>query len=191
MARRFSDIYKGAENAQALRNLNNYKENVAQKGSKRLRGGTRDRTRIRDRREVFIKPFGSNTTTTFKGYAVMIANPEQPTSAKFTENLVTPGRILLSVTPEDSANWDEAPDGYQPAKVTIFVPAGGTPTYVQSKLTKLYYLKYPGNSYNCGFGALTDAEEFTAGARAVKSAFKADFNQANFRANITPEKFAV
>jgi hypothetical protein len=51
----------------------------------------------------------------------------------------------------DVANIEDYPRGFRPARVTAFRRGSGNPTYVQSKFTKLYYLKYPGSSHSCPF----------------------------------------
>lgn len=191
MARRYSLIDRAEEFKKAKDNIDAYNRSN-KKPSKRLSGGTRDRTRIRDRRDVFIKPFGVNTTATSKGYVILTADPETPANAKFKENIVAKGRLTLSIADGDAANWEDAPEGFSPAKVTIFIPAAGDPKYVPAKKSKLYYLKYPGESSTCAFGATSDTEEFAGGARALKNDFRNDFKtQKNFRVNVQAEKFPL
>jgi len=63
---------------------------------------------------------------------------------------------------------------------------------VQSKVTKLYYLKYTGDSFSSPFGATSDAEEELAGGTAVKNAIITLFGAADIkRVSISPEKVPV
>jgi hypothetical protein len=80
---------------------------------------------------------------------------------------------------------------FRPAKVTGFRGTGAA-TYVQSKITKLYYLKYTGDTYGAPFGATSDTEEEFDGGSTVKAAVLALFAGADIkRVSISPEKVPV
>lgn len=180
MSRRFSQIKRGAEYDTALTNYVDYIRNAATRPTKRLQGGTRGA-----RRETIpaaLRPFGMNMAA--DTYIAVRASQDSVTGigSALTNRLFTQGTQL------------EAADklsGFRPAKVTAFRGSGNA-AYVQSKITKLYYLKYEGDSFSAPFGALSDTEEFETGASAVRAAIVTAFASADIkRISFTPEKVPV
>jgi hypothetical protein len=81
--------------------------------------------------------------------------------------------------------------GFRPARCSAFRGTGAA-AYKQSRVTKLYYLDYTGDSFGFPFGALSGAEEEYAGGVAVKAAVLTAFGSADIkRVSITPEKVPV
>jgi hypothetical protein len=65
-------------------------------------------------------------------------------------------------------------------------------SYAQSKITKLYYLKYVGDTFTAPIGSLSDTEEEQTGGAAVKTAIIAAFGGSDIkRVSISPEKVPV
>lgn len=193
MSRRYSQINRGAEYKKALDNKLKYESDPKRNVTKRIQGGQRKTSRERDKREVFLKPFGIATIAgTFAGYSVLAANPENPANAKFKENIVAKNRLILTVNDQDAPHWQEAPKSFKPAKVTIFILTDDGAEYVEAKKTKLFYLKYNGKSHSCVFGANNDTEEFAAGAKALKNDFRNDFKASkHFRISVKSEVDSV
>jgi len=160
MATRYSDVRRGAELNKALTNYAAYLQNASTRPSKRLQGGTVERTIAK--KNVTVRPFSLDNDTTKPKVLVQAT----------VQGLSTSGGLLAKLT----TRIDETPGtdfrlegGFSPAKVSYFKPTGTTRTYVQSKITKLFYLKYPGTTYSIPFGALSDTEEFETAKALVKA----------------------
>lgn len=180
MSRRYSQIKRGAEYDTALNNYVDYLRNAATRQTKRLRGGARGQTR--QTVAAALRPFGMELDTgTFAATRVSQDSLTGLTNA-LVNRLFTQGTQLANA---------ERLSGFRPAKVTAFRGTGQA-TYVQSKITKLYYLKYQGDTFGAPFGATSDAEEEVVGSRAVKAAVLTAFAGAdNKRISISPEKVPV
>lgn len=180
MSRRFSQIKKGAEYDSALTNYVDYIRNAATRPTKRLQGGTRGARR--QTVPAALLPFGmALPADTF--VLVRISQPSVTgLGSALTNRIFTQGTQL--------ANADRMA-GFRPARVQAF-QGNGNATYVQSKITKLWYLKYEGDSFTAPFGALTGNEEFETGASAVRNAIVTAFGAADIkRISFTPEKVPV
>ncbi|QYO62785.1 hypothetical protein [Leptolyngbya sp. 7M] len=180
MSRRFSQIKKGAEYDTALTNYVDYIRNAATRPTKRLQGGTRG-----GRRQTVpaaLRPFGMDLG---ENAFVLVRVSQQ--SVTGLGNALT-NRLFIQGT--QLANADRL-SGFRPARVQAF-QGNGNAAYVQSKITKLFYLKYEGDSFTAPFGALTTAEEFETGASAVRTAVVTAFGAADIkRISFTPEKVPV
>lgn len=180
MSRRFSQIKKGAEYDSALDNYVDYLRNSATRPTKRLQGGTRGARR--ELVEAAVRPFGYEGGTS--NFLLVKASQASLTGL---------GTALSTRTFTSGANLTAATSmkGFKPARVTAFRGSGAA-SYVQSKITKLYYLKYEGDSFSAPFGATSDTEEEAAGGRAVKTAILTQFASSDIkRVSISPEKVPV
>lgn len=177
MARRYSQIKRGAEYDTALTNYVDYLRNAATRPTKRLRGGSRGA-----RRETIpaaLMPFGldlgaGNYIRTRVSQAAVAG-----LGNALTNRLFTSGANLTGATPLV---------GFRPAKVTGF-QGNGAAAYVQSKITKLYYLKYEGDTYSAPFGALTATEEEGEAYGLVRAAVTTAFGASDIkRISFSPER---
>lgn len=180
MARRYSQIKRGLEYETGLNNYVLYLQNTDDRQSKRMVGGTRG-----SRRETVpaaVLPFGKEMATGEHVLTRISVEAQQGIGSALTGRLYTQGVQLAGGIKLQ---------GFRPAKISAF-RGPGTATYVQSKVTKLYYLKYDGDSYGAPFGATSDTEEEFAGGTAVKNAILTLFASSDIkRASITPEKVPV
>lgn len=180
MSRRFSQIKRGAEYEKALDNYVLYMSNMETRPTKRLQGGTRG-----NRRQTVaaaLTPFGADLGTGV--YASVRVGQDSVTAlgTALTNRLYTQGTQLAAAIKVG---------GFKPARVTAF-RGTGTANYVQSKITKLYYLKYDGDSFGAPFGATSGTEEEQAGGQAVKTAIITLFAGADIkRISFSPEKVPV
>lgn len=182
MARRYSDVLRGAELNQALNNYVDYIQNIDNRQTKRLRGGAPGEAR--PRRQVAVKPFGIEMGA---GEFALVGISQ----ASYTKLSSAIG-ARMSITSEALGGASKL-DRFKPAKVNYFEPTSDSArSYVQSKLTKLYYLKIQGDSFSAPFGATTDAEEELAGSRVVKTAvYNIAPSKESRRVWFTPEKVPV
>lgn len=177
MARKFSDVRRGAELEFALNNYIEHIRNMETRPTKRLRGGERGARRSSVLAAVL--PFGMELATGDHALVRVGTGGLAGIGQALANRLFTQGTQLASATKLE---------GFKPAKVSAFRGTGAA-EYVQSKVTKLYYLKYAGDSYNAPFGALTATEEQAAGAAAVRTAIKSAFGVADVqRISFSPEK---
>lgn len=180
MANRFSRIKQGAELNQALDNYVDYIRNAANRPTKRMQGGTRGARRKTVVRAVI--PFGVDVD----GIEVYEVRVGQDSAEALAESL---GAQRL-ITPAADADIKRV-KGFKPARVVVFA-GNGSASYVASKITKQYYLKYEGDSYSAPFGATTETEEEAAGARLVKSAVKTQFAAKDIiRISFQPERIPI
>lgn len=180
MARRYSQIKRGAEYEQALNNYVDYLRNASTRQTKRMVGGARGSTR--QTIPAALRPFGMELDA--GAYASVRASQDSVSglSTALTNRLFTQGANLAAA---------EKVYNFRPARVTAF-RGTGTATYVQSKITKLFYLKYAGDTFSAPFGATSDTEEEATGGRAVKAAILTQFAAAeNKRISVSPEKVPV
>ncbi len=180
MARRYSQIKRGAEYDAALDNYITYLKNIDTRPTKRLRGGTRGARR--QTRVAAVRPFGVELPAgTFASTRVGQESFNELGSTVSTR-LFTSGANLAGASRLDK---------FRAAKVVAFRGSGAA-AYVQSKVTKLYYLKYTGDSFGIPFGAITDTEEEYAGSVIVKNAIITLFGAADIkRVSIAPERVSV
>lgn len=177
MTRRFSDIKRALEYKTGLDNYVDYLTNLDTRQTKRLVGGTRGARRRTVR--AALLPFGMDLEA---GQYAAVRIGEKSNTAIGT-NLGT--RLYTSGAQLDGAI---AFGGFRPAKLAVFRGTGAA-TYVPSKITKLQYLKYTGDTYTIPFGALTEAEEEAVGLDAVKGSITTLFAGADIlRMSYQPEK---
>ena len=178
MARRYSQIKRGAEYNQALDNYLLYLRDAQTRPTKRLQGGARGARRKLEVR--YVKPFG-----------MAIGADEmfevRASADSLTEIGSAVGSRITTATPSTKILINKK---FKPARVSAFKGSGNA-TYVQSKVTKLYYLKYEGDSSSLPFGALTEVEEEQTGANAVRQAIitlfgAADIKRISFSAEKVP-----
>jgi hypothetical protein len=180
MVRRYSQIKRGAEYDLALDNYVTYIRDAATRPTKRLRGGARGARRTTV--AAALRPFGMELPA--GTYAAVRASQDSVTGlgSALTTRLFTSGSQLTGANPISK---------FTPARISAFRGSGAA-TYVQSKITKLYYLKYEGDSFSAPFGATGDAEEEQTGARAVRAAVLSVFGAADIkRVSFSPEKVPV
>lgn len=177
MSRRYSQIKRGAEYDTALNNYVQYLRDAETRPTKRLQGGSRGA-----RRETIpaaLLPFGMDTGA--GAYIAVRAGQNSVTGlgSALTNRLFTQGANLANAT---------RVVGFKPARVSAF-QGNGAAAYVPSKITRLYYLKYEGDSFSAPFGALTATEEEQAGARLVRTAVISAFGASDIkRISFSPEK---
>lgn len=159
MAKRYSDVRRGAELNKALTNYASYLQNASTRPSKRLQGGTVERS-IK-KKEVSLLPFGVDMSTENPKFRVQATEKGLSTAG----NLQTALATRIDVTPDANSIRNR---NFTPAKVSYFKP-NGTRSYKQSKITKLYYVAYGGETYTAPFGATSATEEFSTGAAAVRA----------------------
>jgi len=180
MARRYSQVKRGAEYEVALDNYVEYLRNATTRPSKRLQGGIRGARRIT--LPAVVRPFGIDLSVAPFVHIRVGQESFQEMTGTVTGRIFTTGANLALGVKLDK---------FRPAKAAAFRGTGAA-TYVQSRVTKLYYLKYTGDSFNIPFGATTETEEEYAGSAAVKTAILAAFGAADIkRISITPEKVPV
>lgn len=179
MSRRFSQIKRGTEYNQGLDNYIDYLRNAETRPTKRMQGGTRGaRRRLTFR---YLKPFGLETAA------------DEYYEVRASEDALTAlGSAVGARLTTAPANADiQSNKKFKPARVTVFAGSGSA-TYVQSKITKLYYLKYEGDTNSLPFGATSGTEEEQAGARAVKTAILSLIAASDVkRISFTPERVPV
>lgn len=156
MGNRYSDIKKGGELKIALDNYVDYLTNPANRTTKRVTGGSYGGTKGAMIR-IGIRPFGVPVAAGFYVINQVRAEALTTTGANFDGiadfGSGTDKRFEKTI---DVTNIVAAPEGYVPARVSAFKGVGA-PTYKQSKVTKLYYLHYPGKTWSCPFGRLMTA----------------------------------
>lgn len=180
MARRYSQIKRGAEYEAALNNYVDYLKNIETRPTKRLQGGIRGARR--QTLPAALRPFGADLAAGVYLSTRVGQESSQEIGQTVTGRLFTQGANLAAATKMS---------GFRPAKATAFRGTGAA-AYVQSKVTKLYYLKYTGDNFSVPFGATSDAEEELAGGTAVKNAILTLFGAADIkRVSISPEKVPV
>lgn len=181
MARRYSQIKRGAEYDLALNNYVDYLRTADTRPTKRMQGGVRGARR--QTIPAALRPFGVDL-----GTDTLIAVRVGLESSQTLGAAITTARLTTDAAAQATAQRVE---GFRPAKVSAFRGSGAA-TYQRSKVTKLYYLKYEGDTFNLPFGALTGAEEEHAGGTIVKAAVLSAFGAADIkRISISPEKVPV
>ena len=180
MTRRFSQIKRGAEYNVALDNYVAYIRNSETRPTKRMRGGIRGARR--QTLAAAVRPFGIELASGVFASTRVGQDSLTALTSTVSSRLFTSGAQLTGARPLK---------GFKPAKISAFRGTGAA-SYVQSKVTKLYYLKYAGDSFSVPFGATSDGEEEAAGGAAVKAAVLALFGSADVkRASISPERVSV
>jgi hypothetical protein len=180
MAGRYSEILKAQEYEKALDNYIDYIQNADNRPSKRLQGGTPGKSIPRT--NVTLTPFGGDFSGSNNVFVTASKNAIDQWSAQIGTRVRTAPTSLA-----DSVRIA----GFRPAKLKIFQPEAGNPTYVQSQITGLYYLKYPGENFTVPFGALNDSEEEATAARSLKGAILQSMTREYKRVSVTPEKIPV
>lgn len=179
MGRRYSQIKRGGEYKAALDKYVDYLQNMDTRPTKRVQGGARGARRKLEIRHV--KPFGIETQAD-EFYQVRC-------SAESLTDLGAAVGTRLTTAPNTATI--ETNKKFRPARFSAFKGSGAA-TYVQSKVTGLYYLKYEGDSYSLPFGAISDTEEEAAGSKIVKAAVLTAFGAADIkRISFTPERVPV
>ena len=180
MARRYSQIKRGAEYEVGLNNYIDYLRLAETRPTKRMQGGVRGARR--QTIPAAVRPFGIDLDANLAAVRVGSESHQELGGAVTAARLVTTGAPLATA---------QRIEGFRPARAAAFRGSGAA-TYVQSKVTKLYYLKYAGDSFSLPFGATAGTEEEHAGGTAVKAAIIAAFGAADVkRVSITPEKVPV
>jgi hypothetical protein len=181
MARRYSQIKRGAEYEVGLNNYIDYLRLAETRPTKRMQGGVRGARR--QTIPAAVRPFGVDLGATALAAVRVGTESHQELGAAVTAGrLATEGATLATA---------QRIEGFRPARVSAFRGSGAA-AYVQSKVTKLYYLKYTGDSFSLPFGATAGAEEEHAGGTAVKAAILSAFGAADVkRVSISPEKVPV
>lgn len=159
MTRRYSQIKKAAEYETALNNYTTYLKDAATRPTKRMQGGTKGASRPVSK--AAVSPFGMDSSASGK----ILVSIGDKSKTKLATALGST-RLDLSNAGIAAANRLA---GFRPAKVSAFEGSDAA-TYVQSKVTKLYYLKYPGDSFNAPFGATADTEEIETAMGLVRAA---------------------
>lgn len=178
---RYSDIRRGGELKEALTNYVKYLEDMDTRQTKRQKGGSTDRKVLKPIR-VDVIPFGMKMPTTTPKFTVKASGKGLGTDSPLKD--ILNGRVDLTVAETSS---EVSGEDFRPAKVTVF-KGNGKGDYKQSKVTKLYYIKYPGETYSAPFGAKTEAEEYQTGVKEVRTKAAEDLKSADFfRISFKPE----
>lgn len=179
MTNRFSQVKRGAEYKKALDNYTDYLKNAETRPTKRLQGGVR--TSRRQLVERAVRPFGMDLS----GDETVLVKASQASITGI--GAAVGSRLIVPSTTTNASKLSK----FKPARVSAFRGTGAA-TYVQSKVTKLFYLKYTGDSFGLPFGALTEAEEEATGAKTIRTAIIAAFGAADVkRISFSPEKVPV
>lgn len=176
MGKRYSNINQGAELKRAQDALTNYRRN---RQTKRTTGGTPGKSRSRI--DVSVLPFGS-------------AGTDRALVSTTGDSYTKLSTVINTRTSKDDKTIAASSkfDGFQPARLHYFSPDNDQRSYVQSKQTGLFYLRYNGINYSAPFGATAKTEEYEAAARTLKAAALAiDGNKEFRRAWIKGESFSV
>ncbi len=180
MGLKYSNIKKAAEYQEGLGNYIKYLRNEENNRSKRLTGGSR--TSRRDLTTVVVHPFALDFDADFW------------VSSKVNRTQVAALKTLVNNRFADAAAsvaQGISLAGFKPARLTTFRGSGNA-TYEPSKITKLYYLKYEGETQSAPFGANTAAEEETEIARTIKAAAKTGGTAGSIRrASVSSERVRV
>ncbi len=177
MATRYSQIKRGAEYDTALDNYVQYLRDSATRPTKRLRGGSRENRRALIR--AAVRPFGLPVDADELIEVKASAASGTALGPTLGVRLIRSGAELASA---------QSVRGFRPARLSAFRGTGAA-EYAQSKVTKLWYLKYAGDSFSLPFGALTETEEQGVAARALKAQIITFFGSAEIkRVSIAPEK---
>jgi hypothetical protein len=142
MGRRYSNINQGQILKEAQDALEEYRKTKA--SSKRKNGGTPGEARPKI--SLAVKPFDK------AGVSI------KTSTTKLEGRTVTTGDVFTGATKIAK---------FRPARIHLFDPNDDNRVYVQSKQTKLYYLKYAGEAYSAPFGCSVDTEEESAAAAAL------------------------
>lgn len=154
MARRYSNINQGTELKKAQDALEEYrKTRITKRGNPAI--PTVGKSRPKE--EVAIKPFDTSIPPLILVSVVRASLTKL--KPKLTEYIKNDTTSLFNAT---------TVKGFRAARIHYFEPTSDTRTYVASKQTGLNYIKYPGESYSCPFGCVTDTQEEAAIARIVK-----------------------
>lgn len=183
----YSDIFRSVELRKGLENYVEYLTDSAKRTTKRLIGGAVGEARG-DTLLGAVKPFGLPLTADFLGVAVNY--PERSVEGEGASVLGSKigTRLIKTITPTDADKYDED-SGFSPARAIVFRP-NGTRTYVQSKRTKLYYIKYGGDTFSCPFGATGEAEEFGSARKEVRATLLAGLPKYG-RVSVVNERYTV
>jgi len=178
---KFSDIRRGGELKEALTNYVKYLDDMSTRQTKRQKGGAVDAEAVKSIK-IDLIPFGIKMPTTTPKFTVRASGKGLGAGSPLRESLS--GRVDLSVAETSS---EVSGEDFRPAKVTVF-KGSGAGKYVQSKVTKLYYIKYPGDTYSAPFGAKTEAEEYQTGIKEVRTKITENLTSAKFvRISFKPE----
>lgn len=160
---RYSDIRRGGELKQALTNYINYLQNMDDRPTKRQKGGAVERTPFK-KVNIQILPFGLTLATTIPGLIIRGSSKSIGSGGALQSIL---GNVRANPTVADTADVLSTKE-FRPAKVHAFRVTGAG-TYKQSKVTKLYYIDYPGDTYSAPFGALNATEEYATAVRLIRA----------------------
>lgn len=180
MANRYSQIKKGLEYETALNNYVDYLRNPANRTTKRMTGGTRGA-----RRSVVaaaVKPFGMELPAADYIRVTVSTDSQTALATAVSTRLFIDGQNL-----ENSTKLAK----FRPARVNSFFGTGAA-SYAQSKVTKLWYLKYTGDSNSVPFGAIAATEEEQVGSRIVRAAVLGLAGGADIkRVSVSPERVPI
>jgi|GEM_PF-2300196 len=186
MTKRFGNVIKGAEEAAALTNYLKYISDPNSRQTKRQKGGTRDNARVRSEELGYLIAFSAPSS--ISAFTLNFSKTSLEGFAGFQEALVSTKRLTPIAAGVSAPNGSiPIPKGFRPARTSVFVP-NGSAEYVQSKITKEYYLKYGGKSHSLPFGGISATEKQEDGEKAVKTALiTVGGGKQYFRVSITPE----
>lgn len=190
MSKRYSKIIHANDDKKALENYVDYVSHPETRQTKRAQGGSRNNQRLRASSTGFIIPFEMPLVANTVGVAIKYSATSREAFNGFSASLIETGRLKTQLAANE--NSMAHPEGFTPARATVFVPQGSNAEYVQSKVTKMFYLKYQGKSHSLPFGALNANEEQVTGEKAAKIALLAAGGSAQyFRVSIRPERVQV
>lgn len=176
MSRRYSNILQGTELKKAQDALETYRRTRQTKRSS-LNPSV---GKARPKTEIVVKPFDTDVPDK------VIVSIVRASLAELKDKLgtrVKDDQVSLATGLRLTR--------FRPARIHLFKPSAAVPTYVKSKATGLNYIKYPGDSYSSPFGAGSNNEEESAGARAVKSALLAVYKKDYTRVWYESERISI
>lgn len=144
MLSRFRDIRRATDLEAGLAGYKDWLEN-RHLTSKRKTGGS-----VGEARKTvinYIAPFAMESFANGTSYRVR-------RSIESNIRLGTINNRIISNNPDNSGEFFSFKKGQSPCRVYLF-ESNGNRSYVQSKITKLWYLKYSGESYSSPIGKKT------------------------------------
>ena len=178
MARRYSDIKRGAALNANLTRYVAYLQNAANRVPKLNSRGDRDPSTSGS-----VEPYGLDLAT---GDAALVEAPT-PSFAKLNGVV---GSAADAAFASPGATGARKIPGFSPAKIIYFENATKTKTVATSEVTGARYLKYAGTRFSMPFGRQAPDSNMYDGFNAIRRQIQTTItNQQVQRISLTPEKF--
>ena len=135
MSKRYSKIIHANDDKTALENYITYVSHPETRQTKRAQGGSRNSQRSRASSTGFVIPFGMPLVEGTVGVAIKYSATSREAFNGFNASLIETGRLKTQLAANEKSM--EHPQGFLPARATVFVPENNSAEYVQSKVTRL------------------------------------------------------